>query len=83
MRGKLVMVSYIVSTDRQLRSHHVVTELLDEIRKRVVAIETVPKSEKATLAIVKGVSILDISPKLRDAYIRVTRTAVRALATAG
>jgi cellulose biosynthesis protein BcsQ len=83
MRGKLVMVSYIVSTDRQLRSHHVVTELLDEIRKRVVAIETVPKSEKATLGIVKGVSILDISPKLRDAYIRVTRTAVRALATAG
>jgi cellulose biosynthesis protein BcsQ len=83
MRGKLVMVSYIVSTDRQLRSHHVVTDLLDEIRKRVVAIETVPKSEKATLAIVKGVSILDISPKLRDAYIRVTRTAVRALATAG
>jgi cellulose biosynthesis protein BcsQ len=83
MRGKLVMVSYIVSTDRQLRSHPVVTELLDEIRKRVVAIETVPKSEKATLAIVKGVSVLDISPKLRDAYIRVTRTAVRALATAG
>jgi len=83
MRGKLVMVSYIVSTDRQLRSHHVVTDLLDEIRKRVVAIETVPKSEKATLAIVKGVSILDISPKLRDAYIRVTRTAVRALAAAG
>jgi len=83
MRGKLVMVSYIVSTDRQLRRHHVVTDLLDEIRKRVVAIETIPKSEKATLAIVKGVSILDISPKLRDAYIRVTRTAVRALATAG
>jgi cellulose biosynthesis protein BcsQ len=83
MRGKLVMVSYIVSTDRQLRRHHVVQELLEEIRKRVVAIETVPKSEKATLAIVKGVSILDISPKLRDAYIRVTRTAVRALATAG
>jgi cellulose biosynthesis protein BcsQ len=83
MRGKLVMVSYIVSTDRQVRRHHVVMELLDEIRKRVVAIETVPKSEKATLAIVKGVSILDISPKLRDAYIRVTRTAVRALAAAG
>jgi cellulose biosynthesis protein BcsQ len=83
MRGKLVMVSYIVSTDRQLRNHHVVTDLLDEIRKRVIAIETIPKSEKATLAIVKGVSILDISPKLRDAYIRVTRTAVRALAAAG
>ena len=83
MRGKLVMVSYIVSTDRELRSHHVVTELLDEIGKRVVAIETVPRSEKATLAIVKGVSILDISPGLRDAYIRVTRTAVRALAAAG
>ena len=83
MRGKLVVVSYIVSSDRQLRRHRVVTELLDEIRKRVVAIETVPKSEKATLAIVKGVSILDISPKLRDAYIRVTHTAVRALAAAG
>jgi cellulose biosynthesis protein BcsQ len=83
MRGKLVVVSYIVSTDRQLRRHRMVTDLLDEIRKRVVAIETVPKSEKATLAIVKGVSILDISPKLRDAYIRVTHTTVRALAAAG
>ena len=83
MRDKRVVVSYIVSTDRQLRRHHVVTELLDEIRGRVIAIETVPKSEKATLAIVKGMSILDISPKLRDAYIRVTHTAVRALAAAG
>jgi cellulose biosynthesis protein BcsQ len=83
MRGKLVVVSYIVSTDRQLRRHRVVTDLLDEIRRKVIAIETVPKSEKATLAIVKGMSILDISPKLRDAYIRVAQTAVRALATAG
>lgn len=83
MRGKLVVVSYIVSTDRQLRRHRVVMELLDEIRKRVVAIEMIPKSEKATLAIVKGVSILDISPKLRDAYIRVAHTAVRALTAAG
>jgi cellulose biosynthesis protein BcsQ len=83
MRGKRVMVSYIVSTDRQLRRHRVVTELLDEIRKRVIAIETVPRSEKATLAIVKGVSILDISPRLREAYIRVTATAVRALAAVG
>ena len=83
MQGKRVIVSYIVSSDRQLRRHRVVQELLDEIRRRVIAIETVPKSEKATLAIVKGVSILDISPKLRDAYIRVARTAVRALAATG
>ena len=83
MRGKLVVVSYIVSTDRQVRRHRVVTDLLDEIRRRVIAIETVPRSEKATLAIVKGMSILDISPRLRDAYIRVAQTAVRALATAG
>jgi cellulose biosynthesis protein BcsQ len=83
MRGKPVVVSYIVSTDRQLRRHRVVVDLLAEIRQRVVAIEMVPKSEKATLAIVKGMSILDISPKLRDAYIRVTHTAVRTLATAG
>jgi cellulose biosynthesis protein BcsQ len=83
MRGKPVVVSYIVSTDRELRRHRVVVDLLAEIRQRVAAIEMVPKSEKATLAIVKGVSILDISPKLRDAYIRVTHTAVRTLATAG
>ncbi|HEY4025637.1 MAG TPA: hypothetical protein VGO86_04320 [Candidatus Dormibacteraeota bacterium] len=83
MRGKPVVVSYIVSTDRELRRHRVVVDLLHEIRQRVAAIEMVPKSEKATLAIVKGVSILDISPKLRDAYIRVTHTAVRTLAAAG
>jgi hypothetical protein len=83
LRGKPVVVSYIASTDRQLRRHPVVTDLLEEIRGRVAAVETVPRSEKATLAIVKGMSILDISPRLREAYIRVTRAAVRALAAPG
>ena len=83
LRGKPVVVSYIASTDRQLRRHPVVRELLEEIRRRVAAVETVPRSEKATLAIVKGMSILDISPRLREAYIRVTRAAVQALAAPG
>ena len=81
MRGKPVVVSHIVSSDRQLRRHPVVTELLAEIRNRVVAVVTVPRSEKATLAIVEGTSILDISGQLRDAYVRVASAAVRALAT--
>jgi MinD-like ATPase involved in chromosome partitioning or flagellar assembly len=81
MRGKPVVVSHIESNDRKLRRHPVVTELLAEIRNRVVAVVTVPRSEKATLAIVEGTSILDISGQLRDAYVRVASAAVRALAT--
>lgn len=80
MQGKPVIVSHIESNDRRLSRHPVVTELLEEIRKRVVAVVTVPRSEKATLAIVEGTSILDISSQLREAYIRVTQAAVRALA---
>ena len=80
MRGKPVVVSHIESSDRRLRGHPVVTELLAEIRHRVFAVETIPRSEKATLAIVEGMSILDISSQLRDAYVRVARTAVMALA---
>ncbi len=80
MRGKPVVVSHIESNDRKLRRHPVVAELLGEIRNRVVAVVTVPRSEKATLAIVEGMSILDISGQLRDAYVRVASAAVRALA---
>jgi hypothetical protein len=81
LHGKPVVVSYIVSSDRELRKHPLVAELLAQIRRRVTAIVPVPKSEKATLAIVKGVSVLEISPQLREAYVDLTYAAVRALAT--
>jgi hypothetical protein len=81
LHGKPVVVSYIVSSDRELRKHPLVSELLAQIRRRVTAIVPVPKSEKATLAIVKGVSVLEISPQLREAYVNLTYAAVRALAT--
>jgi len=80
MRGKRVVVSHITSSDRQLRRHPVVRELLNEIAQRVAAVETIPRSEKATLAIVKGVSILEISSNLREAYVRLAQTTVRTLA---
>lgn len=80
LRGKPVIVSYIVSPDRKLRTHPRVVELLDRIRARAAAVVMVPKSEKATLAIVEGVSILEVSGQLRDAYVGLTLAAVRTLA---
>jgi cellulose biosynthesis protein BcsQ len=79
LRGKPVVVSHIVSGDKELRQHPLVAELLEQISRRVTAIVAVPKSEKATLAIVKGVSVLEISPQLRSAYIDLTYAAVKAL----
>lgn len=80
LRGKPAIVSYIVSPDRRLRTHPRVVELLDRIRSRVTAVVAVPKSEKATFAIVEGVSILDVSPQLRGAYVQLALTTARALA---
>ena len=84
MRGR----SSSASAKQQSRLHlaggqrllHALEISPEQIRRRVTAIVPVPKSEKATLAIVKGVSVLEISPRLREAYIHLTRAAVRALA---
>ena len=80
LKGKPAIVSYIVSPDRRLRTHPRVVELLNRIRSRVTAVVPVPKSEKATLAIVEGVSILEVSAQLRSAYVQLALAAVRPLA---
>lgn len=77
MRSKTAVVPYIVSTERGIREDPRVLELLEQIGGRSAAVIPFPKTEKATLAIVKGTSILDVDTRLRNAFIEL------ASATAG
>ncbi len=54
--------------------------MLDQIRRRVVAVVEIPKNERATLAIVKGQPITEIDAGLREAYVDLALTVARALA---
>jgi septum formation inhibitor-activating ATPase MinD len=80
MRDKRVVVAYRVSPDREVSRDPLVLEMLGEIEHRVEAVERVPKTEKATLAVNRGRSILDVHSGLRDAYVRMTLTIARQLA---
>jgi hypothetical protein len=80
MRDKRCVVPYIVSTERGIRDDPRVRELLDAIRERADAIVPFPKTEKATLAVVKGASILDVDVRLRDAYVELALTTAKTLA---
>jgi cellulose biosynthesis protein BcsQ len=79
MRQKAAVVPYIVSTERGIRDHPKVLELLDQIRERAVAVVPFPRTEKATLAVVQGASVLDVDTRLRNAYIDLASTVARVL----
>jgi cellulose biosynthesis protein BcsQ len=79
MRQKTVVVPYIVSTEKGIRDHPKVIDLLDRIRSRSAAVVPFPKTEKATLAVVKGASVLDVDTRLRNAYIDLAAVVARIL----
>lgn len=79
MRKKAAIVPYIVSTERGIRDHPKVLELLDEIRQHSIAVVPFPRTEKATLAVVRGASVLDVDTRLRSAYIDLAATVARVL----
>ena len=79
MRQKAAVVPYIVSTERGIRDHPKVLDLLDQIRERAVAVVPFPRTEKATLAVVQGASVLDVDIRLRNAYIDLASTVARVL----
>lgn len=79
MRQKAAVVPYIVSTEKGIRDHPKVIDLLDQIRARAVAVVPFPKTEKATLAVVKGTSVLDVDARLRNAYIDLAAVVARIL----
>jgi MinD-like ATPase involved in chromosome partitioning or flagellar assembly len=74
-----VVVPYIRSPLKAIRDNPRVVGLLEQVRRRVLAVVEVPKDEKATLAVVEGKPITEIAPALRDAYIRLAITVARAL----
>jgi MinD-like ATPase involved in chromosome partitioning or flagellar assembly len=80
MRDKPCIVPYIVSTERGIRDDPKVRGMLDAIRERGAAIVPFPKTEKATLAVVKGASILDVDARLRDAYVDLALATAKTLA---
>ena len=79
MRQKTAIVPYIVSTERGIRDHPKVLDLLDQIREHAVAVVPFPRTEKATLAVVQGASVLDVDIRLRNAYIDLASTVARVL----
>jgi cellulose biosynthesis protein BcsQ len=82
MRNKTAVVPYIVSTERGIREDPQVLDLLQQIRSRAAAVVPFPKTEKATLAVVKGTSILDVDPRLRNAYLDLATVVARILVRA-
>ena len=79
LRGKPIVVAYIVSPEPGIRDDPNVLQLLQGIRRGSRAIVPFPKTEKATLAVVKGTSILDVEPGLRNAFIELATTVARVL----
>ncbi len=75
-----VVVPYVRSPLRAVRNDPGVVAMLDQIRRRVVAVVEIPKNERATLAIVKGQPITEIDAGLREAYVDLALTVARALA---
>ncbi|HEX4216182.1 MAG TPA: hypothetical protein VIA06_22910 [Candidatus Dormibacteraeota bacterium] len=79
LRAKPVVVAYIVSPEPGIREDPNVLRLLQGIRRGSRAIVPFPKTEKATLAVVKGTSILDVETSLRNAFIELASTVARVL----
>jgi hypothetical protein len=79
MSRKKALVPYIVSPERGIREDPGVLELLHRIRQRSAGLVPFPKTEKATLAVVKGTSILDVDSRLRNAFIDLAGTVARLL----
>ncbi|MGH7869869.1 MAG: hypothetical protein ACREP9_20105, partial [Candidatus Dormibacteraceae bacterium] len=79
MRDKPAVVPYIVSPERDIRENRGVQGLLEQIGHRAAAVVTFPKTEKATLAVVQGSSILEVDAALCQAYVELATVVARTL----
>jgi hypothetical protein len=79
LRPVRVVVPYLRSPLKAVRSDSHVLGMLELIRQRVHAVVEIPKNERATLAIVKGRPITEVDAGLRDAYMELALTVARAL----
>lgn len=78
LRAKPVVVPYIVPRMREVRNAPEIRSLLEEIRMRVFGVADVPDDDRATLALIRHKAITEISAPLRQAYLRLAETVVRA-----
>jgi MinD-like ATPase involved in chromosome partitioning or flagellar assembly len=80
LRTKPVVVPYIVPRMREVRDAPEIRSLLEEVRVRSFAVVDIPDDDRATLALVRHMAITEISPPLRQAYMRTAETVVDAAA---
>ena len=78
VRMKPVVVPYIVPRIRAVRNATEIRTMLDEIRVRSSALVEVPDDDRATLAVLRGLAVTEISPPLRQAYLRVAESVAAA-----
>jgi MinD-like ATPase involved in chromosome partitioning or flagellar assembly len=81
VRGKPVVVSYIVPRARQIRDAPQVRGMLDRIRASVSALVEVPDDDRATLALIQRVAITEVANELRRAYVSLATRVVEAAAS--
>jgi MinD-like ATPase involved in chromosome partitioning or flagellar assembly len=76
MAGKPAVVAYIVPKLREIREAAEVRSLIGRIRSHGAVIVHVPDDDRATLALVRRVSITAASQDLRTAYLHVAQAVV-------
>jgi hypothetical protein len=76
VRGKTIIVPYIVPRMKEVRDAPEIRGLLDDVRAHCFTIVNVPDDDRATLALIRHQAITEISPPLRQAYVRLAETAV-------
>ncbi|MGH7881731.1 MAG: hypothetical protein ACREN8_02330 [Candidatus Dormibacteraceae bacterium] len=78
LRGKAVVVPYIVPRLKEVRNAPEIRNLLEEVRVRSFAVVDIPDDDRATLALIRHQAITEISSPLRLAYLRLAETVVHA-----
>ena len=76
VRGKTIIVPYIVPRMKEVRDAPEIRGLLEEVRARCFTIVNVPDDDRATLALIRHQAITEISAPLRQAYLRLAETTV-------
>jgi MinD-like ATPase involved in chromosome partitioning or flagellar assembly len=80
VRGKPVVVPYIVPRLRQIRTAPEVHELLERIRSAGGGIVEVPDDDRATLALIRRTAITEAGLALRQGYVALAARVVEAAA---
>jgi MinD-like ATPase involved in chromosome partitioning or flagellar assembly len=81
VRGKPVVVPYIVPRLREIRTAPEVLGFLHRIEQAGAVVVEVPDDDRATLALIRRTAISEAGLALRQAYLALAETVVEAMAT--